>query len=149
MKKGYDPTKLLNKARAKVQPTKKLPDFKPGDTVKVHVKVTEGDKSRTQVYEGLVISKSRGELGGRFVVRKISYGIGVERIFPMVSPVIEKLQIVSKGDIRRSKLYFLRDLKGRSARIKSDLVFGAEAEATGGSESDDADPTLQAKAVQA
>ena len=150
MKKGYDPTDLIKKARAKVQPAKALPQFKAGDTVRVHVKVKEGDKSRVQVYEGLVISKSRGDLGGRFVVRKISYGVGVERIFPLLSPVIEKLTVVSRGNVRRSKLYFLRDLKGRSARIKSDLVFGADAEASSaGSESSDADPSLQAQAAQA
>ncbi len=150
MKKGYDPTDLINKARAKVQPAKALPSFKAGDTVRVHVKVKEGEKTRVQVYEGLVISKSRGDLGGRFVVRKISYGVGVERIFSMQSPVIEKLIVVSRGNVRRSKLYYLRELKGRSARIKSDLVFGEAAEKpSAGSDSGDADPSLQAQAAQA
>ncbi len=146
MKKKYDPTQLMKKAAAKVQPAaKKTPDFRVGDTVRVHVRVTEGDKTRVQIFEGLVISKSRGELGGRFVVRKISYGVGVERIFPTISPVIEKLTVVSRGEVRRAKLYYLRELSGRSARIKSDLVFGAEASAEGDS---NAEPTITAQAVQ-
>lgn len=141
MKKRYNPAELMKKAASAAHPkAKQHPNFRVGDTVKVHVKVTEGDKSRVQVYEGIVISKSRGEAGGRFVVRKISYGVGVERIFPLLSPVVEKLTVVSRGEVRRAKLYYLRQLSGRSARIKSDLVFGEE--------TTDAEPVLAAQAVQ-
>jgi large subunit ribosomal protein L19 len=155
MKRRLDPTKLLNKANKSLHPkAAKLPDFKVGDTVKVHVKVVEGEKVRVQVFEGLVIAKSKGQLGGRFVVRKISYGVGVERIFQATSPVIERITIVSKGNVRRSKLYYLRELSGRSARIKSDLLFGADKE--GGSTASTSSPSTEvsdgeitAKAVQA
>lgn len=147
MKKTYNPTDLMKKAAGKIQAAaKKLPTFKVGDTVRVSVRVTEGDKTRVQVFEGVVISKSKGELGGRFVVRKVSYGVGVERIFPMVSPVIEKLVVISRGEVRRAKLYYLRELSGRSARIKADLVFGEEASSPEGESN--AEPTVTAQAVQ-
>jgi large subunit ribosomal protein L19 len=95
-----------------------LPDFHPGDTVKVHVKITEGDKERIQVFEGVVIRKRKGGAGASFTVRKNSYGIDVERIFPLHSPAIDKIVIVNKGSVRRSRLYYLRRLKGKAARIK-------------------------------
>jgi len=95
-----------------------LPDFRPGDTVKVHVKISEGDKERVQVFEGVVIRKRKGGAGASFTVRKNSYGVGVERIFPLHSPSIDKVVIVNKGSVRRSRLYYLRKLKGKAARIR-------------------------------
>ena len=100
---------------------KDLPPFRSGDTVKVHVKVREGDKERTQVFEGVVIRRRRGGSSGSFTVRKVSYGIGVERIFPIDSPTVEKIEIKSRGHVRRSRLYFLRDLRGKKARLRSKL----------------------------
>lgn len=129
-----------------------FPDFRVGDVIRVSVKVKEGEKTRVQVYEGLVIRKRKGGDSASFTVRKISYGVGVERIFPFNSPVIEKITLVSQGEVRRAKLYYLRKLSGRASRIKSDLVFGADAEAvpdnsTPGAELESA--PVEAKAVQA
>jgi large subunit ribosomal protein L19 len=95
-----------------------LPDFRSGDTVKVHVKIKEGDKERIQVFEGVVIRKKRGGAGATFTVRKNSYGIDVERIFPLHSPTIDRIVVVHKGSVRKSRLYYLRRLKGKAARIK-------------------------------
>lgn len=95
-----------------------LPDFGPGDTVKVHVKVREGDKQRIQVFQGVIIGKSGGGIRETFRVRKISHGVGVERIFPLHSPILEKIEVVRRGRVRRAKLYYLRDKKGKQARIK-------------------------------
>ena len=95
-----------------------LPDFAAGDTVKVHVKIKEGEKERIQAFQGVVISKRRGTTNATFTVRKVSYGIGVERIFPIHSPIIDKIEVVSKGRVRRSKIYYLRKLRGKAARIK-------------------------------
>ena len=95
-----------------------LPKFAAGDTVKVHVKNKEGEKERIQVFQGVVISKRGGGTRGTFTVRKVSYGIGVERIFPLHSPVIEKLEVVTFGRVRRSKIYYLRKLRGKAARIR-------------------------------
>jgi large subunit ribosomal protein L19 len=100
---------------------KDLPPYRPGDTVRVHVKIREGDKERTQVFEGVVIRRRRGGADGSFTVRKVSYGIGVERIFPIDSPTVEKIEIKSRGHVRRSRLYFLRDLRGKKARLRSKL----------------------------
>ena len=94
------------------------PRMKSGDTVRVHVKIKEGDKERVQVFEGTVIGQHRGGLRASFTVRKVSAGQGVERIFPLHSPVIQKVEIVRSARVRRAKLYFLRDLKGKSARMK-------------------------------
>jgi len=94
-----------------------LPDFKPGDTVKVFVRVREGDKERLQVFEGAVIGRKGAGIHETFTVRKISYGIGVERVFPVHSPMLSKVEIVTKGRVRRAKLNYLRDLKGKAARI--------------------------------
>ena len=96
-----------------------LPDFRPGDTVRVHVNIKEGDKERIQVYEGAVIRRSGGGVRETFTVRKISYGVGVERTFPVHSPKIAKIEVVVLGNVRRAKLYYLRDLRGKAARIKS------------------------------
>ena len=95
-----------------------LPDFAAGDTVKVHVKIKEGEKERIQVFQGVVISKRGGGTKATFTVRKVSYGIGVERIFPLHSPVIDKLEVVTFGRVRRSKIYYLRKLRGKAARIR-------------------------------
>jgi large subunit ribosomal protein L19 len=98
------------------------PDFKVGDTVRVHVKIIEGDKERIQVFEGVVISRANGGNRATFTVRKISYGVGVERIFPLHSPRIDKIEVVSRGRVRRAKLYYLRALSGKAARIKSERL---------------------------
>jgi large subunit ribosomal protein L19 len=100
-----------------------IPDFKPGDTVKVHARIKEGEKERTQVFQGVVIRKRKGGTGGTFTVRKISYGVGVERIFPLHSPSLDRVEIVSRGRVRRSRLYYLRGLKGKAARIKERRSF--------------------------
>ncbi len=95
-----------------------IPGFRPGDTIKVHVKIKEGEKERIQVFQGVVIRKRRGNTGATFTVRKVSYGIGVERIFPLHSPLIDKIEIMTRGRVRRARLYYLRNLKGKAARIK-------------------------------
>ena len=94
------------------------PAMKSGDTVKVHVKVREGDKERIQVFEGMVIGMHRGGVRASFTVRKVSFGQGVERIFPLHSPIIQKVEVVRSAKVRRAKLYFLRDLKGKAARMR-------------------------------
>ena len=106
------------KAMEKEQMRFDLPYFKPGDTVKVHVKIREGDKERIQVFQGVVIRKRKGAANASFTVRKASYGIGVERIFPLHSPNIDKVEVVFRGRVRRSRLYYLRKRRGKSARIK-------------------------------
>jgi large subunit ribosomal protein L19 len=95
-----------------------IPDFRSGDTVKVHAKIKEGDKERIQIFQGVVIRKRKGKMGATFTVRKVSYGIGVERIFPLHSPNIDKVEIISRGKVRRGRLYYMRELKGKAARIK-------------------------------
>lgn len=95
-----------------------LPDFAPGDTVKVHVKIKEGEKERIQVFQGVVISKRKGMTNATFTVRKVSYGVGVERVFPLHSPIIDKIEVVTRGRVRRAKIYYLRNLRGKAARIK-------------------------------
>jgi large subunit ribosomal protein L19 len=95
-----------------------LPDFQVGDTARVHVKIKEGDKERIQVFEGIIIARKNGDLRSTFTVRKTSFGQGVERIFPLHSPVIEKIEVVRRGKVRRAKLYYLRNLRGKAARIK-------------------------------
>uniref|UniRef100_A0A7C4EKL3 Large ribosomal subunit protein bL19 n=1 Tax=Thermodesulfovibrio aggregans TaxID=86166 RepID=A0A7C4EKL3_9BACT len=95
-----------------------IPDFKPGDTVRVHVKVKEGDKERIQVFEGVVIARRGGGLRETFTVRKVSFGVGVERVFPLHSPIIDKIEVVRRGEVRRAKLYYLRTKKGKEAKVK-------------------------------
>lgn len=95
-----------------------IPDFKPGDTVRVHVKVVEGSRERIQVFEGIVISRRGGGIRESFTVRRVSYGIGVERVFPLHSPRIAQIEVVRRGRVRRAKLYYLRNLSGKAARIK-------------------------------
>jgi ribosomal protein L19 len=97
---------------------KDLPNFRPGDELKVHVRVIEGNKSRIQIFQGLVIARQGSGVRETFTVRKISYGVGVERIFPVHAPVIEKIEVVRKGEVRRAKLFYLRDLRGKAAKIR-------------------------------
>jgi large subunit ribosomal protein L19 len=99
-----------------------LPAFKSGDTVKVHVRIKEAEKERIQVFEGVVIKKRKGGCRATFTVRKISYGVSVERIFPLHSPIINKIEVIQRGRVRRSRLYYLRALKGKAARIKEKKV---------------------------
>ena len=110
---------LLDEVKNEVIEKKEWPDFKSGDTITVHYKIKEGDKERIQVYEGAVIRRSGGSSRETFTVRKISYGVGVERTFPVHSPKIAKIEVVVLGHVRRAKLYYLRDLRGKAARIKS------------------------------
>jgi large subunit ribosomal protein L19 len=95
-----------------------IPAFRAGDNLKVHVKVVEGNKTRVQVFQGVVIARSGSGVAESFTVRKVSYGVGVERIFPLHTPIIEKIEVASRGDVRRAKLYYLRDLRGKAAKIK-------------------------------
>ena len=97
---------------------KDIPNFRPGDELKVHVRVIEGNKSSVQIFQGLVIARRGSGIRETFTVRKISYGVGVERVFPVHAPVIEKIELVRKGEVRRSKLYYLRDLRGKAAKIR-------------------------------
>jgi large subunit ribosomal protein L19 len=102
----------------KEQLKENIPDFKPGDTVRVHVKVVEGTRERIQVFEGVVIRRQGGSVRETFTVRRVSYGVGTERTFPLHSPRIDKLEVVRRGIVRRAKLYYLRNLTGKAARIK-------------------------------
>ena len=111
-------TKIEEAQVAKLRETSKLPEFRPGDTVKVNVKVVEGDRERVQAYEGVVIAKSNRGLNSSFTVRKISHGEGVERVFQSYSPAISDVAVKRRGSVRRAKLYYLRDLSGKAARIE-------------------------------
>ena len=95
-----------------------IPDFKAGDTVRVHVRVVEGGRERVQAFEGVVIARDGGGLRATFTVRKMSFGVGVERVFPVHAPIIQKIEVLRRGDVRRAKLYYLRDRVGKAARIK-------------------------------
>jgi large subunit ribosomal protein L19 len=108
---------LEQEQMAKLSAARALPDFEPGDTVSVNVKVVEGERTRIQAYEGVCIARSGAGLNESFTVRKISYGEGVERVFPLYSPMIDSLKVVRRGKVRRAKLYYLRGLRGKSARI--------------------------------
>lgn len=110
-------TNLIDKLE-KEQMRLDIPQFFPGDTVKVHVKIREGEKERIQIFQGVVIKKNKGLASARFTIRKISSGIGVERIFPLYSPMIDKIEVVTRGKVRRAKLYYLRNLSGKATRIK-------------------------------
>jgi large subunit ribosomal protein L19 len=100
-----------------------VPDFAPGDTLKVHVRVVEGNKQRIQVFQGVVIRRQNGGIHETFTVRKLSYGVGVERTFPVHSPIIEKIEVFTRGDVRRAKLYYLRDRVGKAAKVKEKRDF--------------------------
>ena len=109
-----NPIEMVEKEQMRVD----LPPFQTGDTVNVHSRITEGDKERVQVFKGVVIRKRKGNTGATFTVRKVSYGVGVEKIFPLHSPTIDRVEVISKGKVRRSRLYYLRKLKGKAARLK-------------------------------
>jgi large subunit ribosomal protein L19 len=121
----------INKAKLEeLKGARAIPEFAPGDTVRVQVKVTEGDKSRLQAYEGICIARKNAGINSSFTVRKISFGEGVERVFPLYAPVVEKIDVVRRGKVRRAKLYYLRDRRGRAARIAEEGMGGAEGVAT-------------------
>ncbi len=111
-----DPLEMVEREHLRTD----LPDFRVGDTIRVHVKIIEGDKERIQPFEGVVIQKKGGGVRSTFTVRKISYGVGVERIFPLHSPRIDHIDIISRGKVRRAKLFYLRNLKGKAARIRGE-----------------------------
>ncbi len=111
-------SKQLNELEGRLASGKEVPEFGPGDTVIVHVKVQEGERERLQAFEGMVIAKRNRGYNSSFTVRKISYGEGVERVFPLHSPAVAKIEVKRKGDVRRSKLYYLRDLAGKAARVR-------------------------------
>ncbi len=101
-----------------------IPEFRAGDTLKVHVKVVEGNRSRVQVFQGVVIRRQGGGIRETFTVRKVSFGVGVERTFPVHTPIIDKVEVVTRGDVRRAKLYYLRNLRGKAAKIKEKREVG-------------------------
>jgi large subunit ribosomal protein L19 len=105
-------------------PRSDLPDFRAGDTVRVHVRITEGDKERIQAFEGVVLRRQRGGIHSTFTVRKVSYGVGVERIFPTNSPMVARVDLVSRGQVRRSRLFYLRERAGKAARIRERIGLG-------------------------
>jgi large subunit ribosomal protein L19 len=111
-------SKILQELEARQMTGKEAPDFSPGDTVAVHIKVQEGERERLQVFEGMVIARRNRGYNSSFTVRKNSYGEGVERVFPLYSPTIGKIEVKRRGDVRRAKLYFLRELEGKAARIR-------------------------------
>ena len=110
---------LVEQRNVKPEVRAQLPQFRVGDTVRVHTKISEGDKERIQIFEGVVIRRKRAHAMTTFTVRKVSYGVGVERIFPMYSPRIEKVEVVSSGKVKRARLFYLRDLQGKAARLKN------------------------------
>ncbi|MEX1006227.1 MAG: 50S ribosomal protein L19 [Acidimicrobiia bacterium] len=107
-------TDLVDRARLRSD----IPEFAPGDTLKVHVRVVEGNRERTQLFQGVVIRRKGSAVRETFTVRKVSFGVGVERTFPVHSPIISKIEVVTRGDVRRAKLYYLRDRVGRAAKVK-------------------------------
>jgi large subunit ribosomal protein L19 len=107
-------TDLVDRANLRTD----IPDFAPGDTLKVHVRVVEGSRERTQVFQGVVIRRKGSGVRETFTVRKVSFGVGVERTFPVHSPIVSKIEVVTRGDVRRAKLYYLRDRVGRAAKVK-------------------------------
>jgi large subunit ribosomal protein L19 len=118
---------IENEQLAKLSAGKEIPDFQPGDTVIVNVKIIEGERSRVQAYEGVCIGRAGSGLNENFTVRKISYGEGVERVFPLYSPMIDSIKVVRRGKVRRAKLYYLRGLRGKSARIVERQDHGMQA----------------------
>ena len=126
-----------------VKAAKKVPEFAPGDTVVVNVKIVEGDRERVQAFEGVCIGRKNAGINSAFTVRKISYGEGVERIFPLHSPRIDSIQVIRRGDVRRAKLYYLRGLTGKAARISEKSMF-----ATGGGAATAAEAFASGEAVQ-
>ncbi len=122
---------------AKLSEGKEIPDFTPGDTVRVHVKVKEGQRERIQAYEGVCIARKNAGVNSSFTVRKISFGEGVERVFPLYAPIVDRIELVRRGRVRRAKLYYLRGRRGRSARIAEDTA--AVHKAREAAKADDAD----------
>jgi large subunit ribosomal protein L19 len=120
---------IENEQMAKLSAGKEIPDFQPGDTLVVNVKIVEGERSRVQAYEGVCIGRSGSGLNENFTVRKISYGEGVERVFPLYSPMIDSIKVVRRGQVRRAKLYYLRGRRGKSARIVERQDHSAQGEA--------------------
>jgi len=120
---------IENEQMAKLSAGKEIPDFQPGDTVVVNVKIVEGERSRVQAYEGVCIGRAGAGLNENFTVRKISYGEGVERVFPLYSPMIDSIKVVRRGQVRRAKLYYLRGRRGKSARIIERQDHSAQGEA--------------------
>src|SRR5580765_3125936 len=118
---------IENEQVAKLTAGKEIPDFQPGDTILVNVKVVEGERSRVQAYEGVCIGRAGAGLNENFTVRKISYGEGVERVFPLYSPMIDSIEVVRRGKVRRAKLYYLRGLRGKKARIAEGAHHGGQA----------------------
>ena len=110
---------LVEQKNVKPEARGQVPAFRVGDTVRVHTKISEGDKERIQIFEGVVIRRKRGHLSSTFTVRKVSYGVGVERIFPVYSPRIDKIDVIASGQVRRARLFYLRELQGKAARLKS------------------------------
>src|ERR1700760_815279 len=127
----------LEKEEAKRLSTRKVPDFRPGDTVRVNVRIKEGERERVQAYEGVCIARAGAGLHETFTVRKISFGEGVERVFPVMSPMIESIEVKRRGAVRRAKLYYLRDRRGKSARI-AERAMGARGGAAASSNGDGA-----------
>jgi len=111
---------------AEMKAKRTTPDFNPGDTLRVYVKVVEGQRERTQAYEGVCIARKNAGVNSSFTVRKISFGEGVERVFPLFAPIVDKIEVVRKGRVRRAKLYYLRDRRGRAARIAEESLGGGE-----------------------
>ena len=110
---------LVEMRNVKAETRSAVPEFSVGDTLKVHTKIKEGDKERIQIFEGVVIRKRRGQVNSTFTVRKVSYGVGVERIFPLYSPRIDKIEIMTSGKVKRARLFYLRDLQGKAARLQN------------------------------
>lgn len=137
-------TDLIDKAYLRSD----IPEFRPGDTVKVHVRVVEAGRERTQVFQGVVIRRQGGGLQETFTVRKISFGVGVERTFPMHSPSIARLEIVSRGKVRRAKLYYLRELRGKKARIKERRIEGEDLAAVNAAAVAEAEPDVEPEGAE-
>jgi len=127
LKGGENKLNAVDLVQKKYYRGENLPEFRPGDTLRVHVKIKEGTRERIQVFEGIVIAKQHGGLDETFTVRKISNGVGVERIFPVHCPSIDKVEVTRKGKVRRAKLYYLRKLSGKAARIKERRKYTQEA----------------------
>ena len=116
---------LVEQRNVKPEARAQIPEFRVGDTVRVHTKISEGDKERIQIFEGVVIRKKRGQVNTTFTVRKMSYGVGVERIFPLYSPRIDKIEVVTSGKVKRARLFYLRELQGKAARLQNREEGGA------------------------
>lgn len=116
---------LVEQRNVKPETRGQIPEFRVGDTVRVHTKISEGDKERIQIFEGVVIRRKRGHSNTTFTVRKMSYGVGVERIFPLYSPRIDRIEVMTSGKVKRARLFYLRDLQGKAARLKNAEEGGA------------------------